>query len=203
MNKWYSHISIEQDQLQNRQFLSLLPCLYYPCLDNSEICGLQCKADNFAIIIVRPLLHATIFVFFLSVPPNSNCSKQGEKALAGSPQWSRLKENIPQWETKGNFFSTICLQLSPTHSCGGWGGSRQNQKHAVCYKAGYHFWNNLRLSLYLLMRSISAWSLLLRSKFRLFSKISSIWSGQRKRVLFSLMSSSAKHIQSAPGHCSA
>lgn len=47
---------------------------------------------------------------------------------------------------------------------------------------------------YLLKRSTSAWSLLLMSRFRLFSKTSSIWSGQRKRVLFSLMSSSAKHI---------
>ena len=64
MNKWYSHISTEQDQLPNRQFLSLLPCLYYPCLAVSQICGLQCKADDFAIIIARPLFYATIFVFF-------------------------------------------------------------------------------------------------------------------------------------------
>lgn len=47
---------------------------------------------------------------------------------------------------------------------------------------------------YLLTRSSSAWSRLLRSRFRLLSKTSSIWSGQRKRVLFNLMSSSAKHI---------
>lgn len=47
------------------------------------------------------------------------------------------------------------------------------------------------------MRSISAWSLLLRSRFRLFSKTSSIWSGQRNRLLFSLISSSAKHESAA------
>lgn len=57
-------ISTEGDQLQNRQFLSLQPCLYHPCLDISQICGLQCKADNSAIITMRPLLHTTIFVFF-------------------------------------------------------------------------------------------------------------------------------------------
>lgn len=59
------------------------------------------------------------FCLFLSALPNSNCSRQGGKALAGSLQWSRLKENIPQWETKGNSFSTNCLRPSLTPCCGG------------------------------------------------------------------------------------
>lgn len=65
-----------------------------------------------------------------------------------------------------------------------------------------HSQSKPRLPLYLFIRSISAWSLLLRSRFRLFSKTSSIWSGQRNRVLLSLISSSAKHTESAAGHCS-
>lgn len=200
MNKWYSHISTERDQLPSRQFVSLLPRLYYPCLAISQICGLQWKADDFAIIIPRPLFHATIFVFF-----SLHCQipiVQGRERRHWQGHYSEtgLKRTSLSGKQKEIPSPPIVFSPRPRLAVR---GSEWNQEPAVCYQAGYHFWNKLTLSLYLLTRSISARSLLLRSKFRLFSKMSSIWSGQRNRVLFNLISSSAKHIQSAPGHCSA